>query len=86
MAKALLRVAPNSNRRMMEDLKALLPRKEKIVWSGMVTAIQPRIRLTRSFDQLSHTYLGYLLRIEGVVAGERTRFGVAIGSGAHRTG
>src|SRR5262249_34733644 len=29
-----------------------------------VTAVQPRIRLTRSFDQRSHSYLGYLLRIE----------------------
>jgi len=56
-----------------------------MAWSGMVTAAQPRIRLTRSFDQLSHTYLGYLLRIEGVVDGGRTQFRVAIGSGAHRT-
>ena len=38
---------------------------DKIAWSGAVTAVQPRIRLTRSFDERSHTYLGYLLRIEG---------------------
>ena len=35
----------------------------KIPWYGAVTAVQPRIRLTRSFDERSHTYLGYLLRI-----------------------
>jgi hypothetical protein len=32
--------------------------KEKMEWSGMITAVQPRIRLNRSFDQPSHTYLG----------------------------
>jgi hypothetical protein len=40
---------------------------DKIAWSGAVTAVQPRIRLTRSFDERSHTYLGYLLRIDGTV-------------------
>jgi hypothetical protein len=64
---------------MIENLDAL-PTKENMAWSGMVTAVQPRIRLTRSFDQRSHAYLGYLLRIEGVVGGERTKFRVAIGS------
>jgi hypothetical protein len=29
---------------------------EKIPWRGVLTSVQPRIRLTRSFDQLSHTY------------------------------
>src|SRR5215469_10082676 len=56
-----------------------------MTWSGMVVAVQSRIRLTRSFDQRSHTYLGYLLRFEGVIGGERTQFRVAIGSGAHHT-
>ena len=56
-----------------------------MAWSGMVTAVQPCIRVTRSFDQRSHTYLGYLLLIEGVVGGERGQFRIAIGSGAHRT-
>jgi hypothetical protein len=31
-----------------------------------VTAVQPRIVLTRSFDERSHSYLGYVLRLEGV--------------------
>jgi hypothetical protein len=56
---------------------------EKIAWSGAVTAVQPRIRLTRSFDERSHTYLGYLLRIEGTVGGVSVESRVGIGSGTH---
>jgi len=55
---------------------------DKIAWSGVVTAVQPRIRLTRSFDQRSHTYLGYLLRIDGTIGGDCAEFRVGIGSGA----
>lgn len=61
------------------------PMREKMEWSGIVTAVQPRIRLTRSFDQRSHTYLGYLLRIKGAVGGEHCEFRVGIGSGSHDT-
>src|SRR5262245_133901 len=57
--------------------------KDTIAWSGTVTAVQPRIRLTRSFDERSHTYLGYLLRIEGDIGGAPGEFRVAIGSVAH---
>jgi hypothetical protein len=53
----------------------------KIAWSGAVTAAQPRIRLMRSFDERSHTYLGYLLRIVGTVDGVVAEFRVGIGSG-----
>ena len=56
---------------------------EKIAWSGAVTSVQPRIRLTRSFDERSHTYLGYLLRIEGTVGGVSAEFRVGSGSGTH---
>jgi hypothetical protein len=59
----------------------MLP-SDKIAWSGVVTAVQPRIRLTRSFDQRSHTYLGYLLRIDGSIGGDGVEFRVGIGSGA----
>jgi hypothetical protein len=55
----------------------------KVAWSGVVTAIQPRIRLTRSFDERSHAYLGYLLRLKGTVAGTDAEFQVGVGSGAH---
>jgi hypothetical protein len=51
--------------------------------SGAGTAVQPRIRLTRSFDERSHTYLGYLLRIAGTVGGVSAEFRVCIGSGTH---
>lgn len=30
-------------------------KSEKVEWEGMVTSVQPRIRLTRSFDQRSHS-------------------------------
>ena len=38
--------------------------------------------MTRSFDERSHTYLGYLLRIDGTVGGASAEFRVGIGSGA----
>jgi len=31
---------------------------EKIPWQGVLISVQPQIRLSRSFDQRSHTYLG----------------------------
>lgn len=55
----------------------------KIVWQGEVLSVQPRIRLMRSFDQSSHGYLGYVLRIRGTLAGEVGEFVVALGKGAH---
>ena len=41
-----------------------------IAWSGVVMSIQPRVRLLRSFDQRSDTYLGYVVRLAGSVDGE----------------
>lgn len=58
------------------------PAANKIAWSGTLTSVQPRIRLTRSFDQRSHTYQGYVLRVDGVVDGERREVLVAIGEAA----
>ncbi len=55
---------------------------DKISWSGTATSVQPRIRLTRSFDEAAHSYLGYLLRVDGSVGGERREFLVAIGKTA----
>jgi hypothetical protein len=52
-------------------------------WSGVLTAIQPRIRLTRSFDERHHAYLGYVLRLQGTFGGEEREVLVAIGQGAH---
>jgi len=56
---------------------------EKIGWQGLSLSVQPRIRLTRSFDQRSHTYLGYSLKVQGRVGGEDREFLVGVGQGAH---
>jgi hypothetical protein len=55
----------------------------KIPWQGVLISVQPRIRLSRSFDQRSHTYLGYTLVVRGSVGPERRDFLVGVGQGAH---
>jgi hypothetical protein len=56
----------------------------KLDWEGTLLSIQPRIRLTRSFDQRSHSYLGYVLRVRGTLADEARDFVVALGQGAQQ--
>jgi hypothetical protein len=56
---------------------------EKISWSGRVVAVQPRIRLLRSFDERSHSYLGYVLCIDGTCGGEAGKFLIAAGKAAY---
>jgi hypothetical protein len=56
---------------------------EKISWHGVLTSVQPRIRLGRSFDQRSHTYLGYALRVRGSIGSEVREFLIGVGEGAH---
>jgi hypothetical protein len=46
----------------------------KVSFDGRVLGVQPRIRLTRSFDQRSHSYLGYVLRVSGYVDDRREVF------------
>jgi len=60
--------------------------RTKIPWHGMVTSIQPRIRLMRSFDQSSHTYLGYVVRMDGQVGEESRVFTIGMGKGAQAKG
>ncbi|MDZ4803392.1 MAG: hypothetical protein SGI90_00845 [Candidatus Eisenbacteria bacterium] len=55
----------------------------KLNWDGDILSVQPRIRLTRSFDESSHTYLGFVLRVRGKLAGEAGEFAVAVGKAAH---
>jgi hypothetical protein len=55
---------------------------EKVAWSGRIVSVQPRIRLLRSFDERSHSYLGYVVRVEGTVADEPGEFQVALGKAA----
>ena len=57
--------------------------REKVPWSGRLVAIQPRIRLLRSFDQRQHSYQGYVLRVDGTCGNDTGEFLVAIGKGAH---
>lgn len=52
---------------------------DKLAWQGAIIAVQPRIRLTRSFDERYHTYLGYLLRVQGQLDGEEGEFLIGIG-------
>ena len=55
----------------------------KVAWSGRIVSIQPRIRLTRSFDESSHSYLGYCLVVVGVIGDETGAFSIGIGEVAH---
>ena len=52
---------------------------DKIDWTGTVLGIQPRIRLTRSYDERMHSYLGYMLRLEGSVSSDEAKFSVGLG-------
>ncbi len=56
---------------------------DQIAWQGGLLSVQPRIRLTRSFDQRSHTYLGCALKVGGMVGSDAREFLVAVGQGAH---
>ena len=55
----------------------------KIEWSGEILSVQPRIRLNRSFDERSHSYLGYSLKISGSSSDGSIEFWVGVGKGAH---
>lgn len=55
----------------------------KTPFAGALVAVQPCIRLTRSFDQRSHTYQGYLLRLHGTIGEDQRGFLVAVGEAAH---
>lgn len=57
-----------------------MSRPETPPFSGLTISIQPRIKLTRSFDQRSHTYLGYVLLLRGSVGSVTRDVLVAIGS------
>ena len=59
------------------------PAGGKHLWEGEVISVQPRIRLLRSFDERSHSYLGYVLRLLGTLDGKAREFTVAVGKGAH---
>jgi len=56
---------------------------DKIEWSGRIVAVQPRIRLMRSFDERHHSYQGYVLHVDGTCGGQTGEFLIAVGEGAH---
>ena len=56
--------------------------EEKISFRGVIVSVQPRIRLTRSYDQRQHTYLGYSLRLTGKLGNEERQFLLGIGEGS----
>ena len=56
---------------------------DKIAWSGRIVSVQPRIRLTRSFDERYHGYQGYVLRIDGTCGDVSGEFRIAVGKAAH---
>jgi len=55
----------------------------KTSWSGRLSAVQPRIRLLRSFNELQHQYLGYVLSLKGKLSNRTGEYLVAVGNGAH---
>jgi hypothetical protein len=55
----------------------------RLAWSGRIVAVQPRIRLMRSFDERYHSYQGYILRINGRCGDQIGEFLIAVGKGAH---
>lgn len=56
---------------------------EKTAWQGVLLSVQPRIRLTRSFDQRSHAYLGYALKVRGTIGKDAREYLIGVGQGAH---
>jgi hypothetical protein len=54
----------------------------KLAWSGEIAAVQPRIRLMRSFDQRNHAYPGFALFLRGTLDGAAREFSVGIGPSA----
>ena len=64
----------------MPEAETHIPR---LAWSGRVVAVQPRIRLMRSFDERHHSYQGYVLRINGRCGDHTGEFLIAVGKGAH---
>jgi hypothetical protein len=62
----------------------VIPYREEFF--GTVIAVKARIRLLRSFDEVSHAYLGYTLVLDGTLNGapvEELR--IAIGTKTHET-
>ena len=55
----------------------------KSTFKGRIISIQPRIRMTRSFDEASHTYLGFAIKLDGDLDSQIATFSIGIGKAAH---
>lgn len=56
----------------------------KVKFEGAITAVKARIRLIRSFDEVSHAYLGYTLFMDAIVDGKQwDDLRVAVGQKTH---
>jgi hypothetical protein len=53
----------------------------KTTIEGLIVAVQPRIRLLRSFDQRQHNYPGYALLVENAL--DRKQVWIGVGPAAH---
>ncbi len=60
------------------------PRTTKIPWQGRIISVQPRIRLLLSFDQRQHSYLGYVLCLNGIYGENEGEFLIAVGKGVYK--
>ncbi len=56
---------------------------DKHNFTGKVISIQPRIRLSRSFDEASYTYLVYAITLGGGINDQNTTFSIGISKAAH---
>jgi len=56
---------------------------DKLNFIGNIISIQPRIRMVRSFDELSHSYLGYAIKINGIIDDREREFSIGIGKAAN---
>lgn len=55
---------------------------DESTFTGKIKSVQPRIRLTRSFDEASHTYLGYAIKIAGTIDADERHFSIGIDKAA----
>ena len=55
---------------------------KRLPCQSVLLSVQPRIRLTRSFDQRGHTYLGYALKVRVRVGSKAREVLVGVAQGA----
>ena len=55
----------------------------KVKVEGRLIAVQPRIRLLRSFDQRQHNYAGYALLVEALPKSREPPVWIGVGPAAH---